>query len=152
MEKKRTYSSEDMHYIIDTILDNGISNRELIDIIRFEKEYLESVKLSKSSAYICSIILAFKHLKIYFSPTFIMQEIGEREVERFIASLKRTAPGGVYVYHRNLQAAFNRARDWGYISENPFEKIRLPRRQKNKPHFITEEQLWKICKIILERN
>ncbi len=152
MELRRNYTREDVNYIVDKLLNGKEDKRKKIEINRFEKEYIESVELSKSSAYISSIVLAFKHLKHFFSPAFNLGEIGEREVERFIANLKRTAPGGVYVYYRNLQAAFNRAKDWGYIRENPFEKVKLPKRQKNKPHFITEEQLKNICKIILGEN
>ncbi|MCH7826603.1 MAG: tyrosine-type recombinase/integrase, partial [Bacteroidetes bacterium] len=44
-------------------------------------------------------------------------------------------------------AAFTRAVDWEYISENPFKKVKLPKIQKSFPAFITEVELNKILSV-----
>ncbi len=40
-----------------------------------------------------------------------------------------------------MKAAFNKAVEWGYISENPFLKVRLPKEQKNQPKYLSEIEL-----------
>jgi site-specific recombinase XerD len=52
---------------------------------------------------------------------------------------------GYRVYYRTLKAAFNKAVDWGYLNENYFIKVKLPKRQKLAPVFITSDQLSMIC-------
>jgi site-specific recombinase XerD len=43
---------------------------------------------------------------------------------------------------------FNRAVEWDYLRDNPFNKIKLQTRQKQNPVYVTEEQLSEILKYI----
>ena len=70
------------------------------------------------------------------------------ECEMFILKLRKTAPAGVEIYLRTLKAMFNKAKNWGYIRENPFEKIKLPKRQKEEMKIITPEEVNKIMDAI----
>ncbi|HMN25793.1 MAG TPA: tyrosine-type recombinase/integrase [Ignavibacteriaceae bacterium] len=130
------------------LLSKITSNQKSITIERFEDEYIGFVRSNHSIAYRISVDVTFKHLTKYFSKEMILDTITQREVERFIDAIKKHAPEGYRVYYRNLKAAFNKAMDWGYIYDNPFKKIKLPKRQLNKPEFITEEELNKILKHI----
>ena len=56
------------------------------------------------------------------------------------------------LYLRTLKASFNRAIDWGYISENPFKKVKLPKSQKSYPMFISEDELNQIVKNISNKE
>jgi site-specific recombinase XerD len=51
------------------------------------------------------------------------------------------------LYYRTLKAAFTKAIAWGYISENPFKKIKLPRQIKSNPAFISLEELHRITDV-----
>lgn len=119
-----------------------------ITIEQFTKEYKDFVKSNHSKAYSISVEITFKHLVEFFPKIMELSSITQRESEKFIDALKNHAPKGYRVYYRNMKAAFNKAVDWGYLYENPFKKIKLPRKQQNQPEFITEEELNKILKHI----
>ena len=63
-------------------------------------------------------------------------------------SLKKKVKKGYAVYYRNLKSAFNKAKDWGYVKENYFTKIKLPKMQKLAPIFIDSVELARINKQI----
>jgi len=123
-------------------------NQMIITIEQFAKEYEDFVKSNHSKAYSISVEITFKHLVEFFPRIMELSSITQRESEKFIDALKNHAPKGYRVYYRNMKAAFNKAVDWGYLYENPFKKIKLPRKQQNQPEFITEEELVKILKQI----
>jgi integrase len=58
------------------------------------------------------------------------------------------APLGVYVYLRVLKAMWNKAKQWGYVTSNPFEQIKLKKRQSEGPVSVTERMLIQIVKCI----
>ncbi len=45
-----------------------------------------------------------------------------------------------------MKAAFNKAVDWGYVKENYFHKVKLPKKQQVNPVFINSDQLSAISK------
>lgn len=115
-----------------------------VTIDRFVKEYTEYVKSNLSYSYVVSVELAFKHLTKFFSGAAMLKSIQLREVEKFMDHIRKSAPDGYRVYYRTLKAAFNKAIDWGYIGENYFRKYKLPKKQRNKPEYITEDELNRI--------
>lgn len=88
--------------------------------------------------------LVAKHLLKFYSPIRELNTINEKDAEKFLLHLKKNAPLGVYNYHRILKAMFNKAVEWNYLRNNPFAKIKLPKRQETNPTFINVTELEKI--------
>jgi len=113
----------------------------------FSKEYLDNLKSYSTPKYVKSVELSFRHLINSIGEKKSISKIDRKDVSKVIAKLKVHAPDGFRVYFRNLKAAFNVALDWEYIKVNPFEKVKLPKKQKVSPAYITIDQL----NLILDR-
>lgn len=139
----KNISIEDIEKLqaIKALLGEGQIATNAVSMKQFAEEYSAFVKSNLSMAYWVSVELALKHLLKFFSGATALNVIKIREVEKFIDYLKKNAPQGYRVYYRTLKAAFNKAIDWGYASENPFCKYKLPKKQRNRPDFITEAEL-----------
>ena len=71
----------------------------------------------------------------------ILNTIEKKDAENLIVKISKTAPLGVANYHRVYRAMFNVFKSWDYVFINPFEKIKLPKRQKEDPAVFTEKQI-----------
>lgn len=114
----------------------------------FTNEYEKFIGANHSKKYLLSISITFKHFKNYFTPQRIMDNITLKDAEEFVRSMQIKAPSGFRVYYRNIKAAFNKAKDWEYVQENVFTKIKLPKRQRIKPEYIDRDQLSAISRQI----
>jgi integrase len=59
--------------------------------------------------------------------------------------------GGVYTYHKCLKALLNRAKDFGRISENPYERLRgkFSRGDKENVEYLTEDEMKRFLQLKL---
>ena len=114
----------------------------------FIREYVNLISNTRSTAYLRSIVTSFQYLLFYFGADKKLGEIATREVEKLILKLKSKTPKGYRVYFRNYLAAFNKAKEWNYVKENLFSKIKLSKLQKNKPAYIKLYELNKILDFI----
>ncbi len=119
-------------------------NLKIMLIEDYRDDYLEFVGANLSSSYLRSIKLSFNHLIKFFGRKRNLSDLSIKDAENFLIYLRKTAPEGFRVYFRNMKAAFNKAIDWKYLSENPFEKIKLPRKQRTYPSYLSEEELKEI--------
>lgn len=111
----------------------------------FTNEYSNMIKQNRSNAYHVSVCSSFKHLTEFFGSGKSIQSIGLKDVEKFMLYLQRKVKKGYRVYVRTIKAAFNKAKDWGYVKENYFQKVKLPKKQQVKPVFLNIDQLLVIC-------
>lgn len=123
---------------------NNLKNQKLnqkysLDV--FSKEYLGFLENNSSVGYVKSVKASFNHALRYFGVNKIIIDITRSDAEKFIVSLKSHAPRGYRAYFRNMKAAFNIALHWNYIKENPFAKVKLPKKQKGLPEYIYPDQL-----------
>ncbi|MCL4548098.1 MAG: site-specific integrase, partial [Bacteroidetes bacterium] len=119
----------------------GNEPKEVVTLRVFVDEYSNLIKQNRSRAYHISVMCAFKHLIDFFGKQKAIHEIGLKEIENFSSNLQQKVTRGYRVYFRTLKAAFNKAVEWGYVKENYFRKVKLPKRQKVNPMFITSDQL-----------
>lgn len=150
----KNISKEDLEKfeLLKTLVNgNGYVSRDKVRIKQFNEEYGPYIKSNYSIAYWVSVELGLKHLTKFFPENMCISDIRLKEVEKFMEHLKTKAPKGYRVYYRTLKAAFNKAIDWGYITENPFKKYKLPKKQINQPLFISEETLNKIITRIYKK-
>jgi len=141
MENLEELNSDMLEQIL-RILGNGANQGVAnVSLRKFIDEYLDFVKQNRSQSYYNSHKLSFNHFIGYFQEQRIMSTITFRETELFMTKLQNSMGEGYRVYYRNLKTAFNKGVDWGYISMNPFSKIKLSKRQKNNPAYITKTEL-----------
>ena len=131
----------------------GNAPKEIVTLRVFIDEYSNLIDQNRSKAYHISVMSSFKHLTEYFGNQKSIDSIGFKDVESFVLYLRKniSKPNtssrgeGYRVYYRTLKTAFNKAVEWGYIKENFFIKIKLPKKQKLAPIFINSDQLLVIC-------
>ncbi len=131
------------------------NSKEVICLGTFADEYKKFIKQNRSKAYYTSVNNSFQHLFNFLKPQRLIKSIGLKETEDFISDLQTKVKTvshsasrggeGYRVYVRTLKAAFNKAVEWGYVRENYFLKVKLPKKQKLNPEFISSDQLLAIC-------
>ena len=121
----------------------SIPKEKNISLKEFSDEYIAAIGNTLSRSYLKSIKLSFRQLQKHTGDTEL-KSIKVRNIQQFISNTFQRTERGTGLYYRTLKAAFTRAVDWEYISENPFKKVKLPKIQKSFPAFITEVELNKI--------
>ena len=115
--------------------------QQVVTLRVFIDEYMQLLKLNRSASYAESVQLSFNHLIGFFDLQRTLCSIQQKDIENFLIYLQQKVKKGYVVYFRNLKAAFNKAREWKYVSENFFTKVKLPKKQKLMPVFISSDQL-----------
>lgn len=122
--------------------------KEVVTLRVFIDEYKNLIQHNRSASYLKSVRVAFEYLDEFFTQKDgrpglqkSITAIELKDIENFLIYLQLKIKKGYVVYYRNLKAAFNKAKDWGYVKENYFTKVKLPKRQKTAPAFIDSYQL-----------
>jgi integrase len=134
----------DYNQLAKKLLEQMPRGLKAIALQNFVDEYLAYVERNRAVKTLEGVRLVCKYLLSYFSPLRSIETIKLKDTECFLDSLKKSAPKGVYNYQRTLRAMWNKAIQWNYLRENPFEKIKLKKRQRITPAFVTEDQLEEI--------
>ncbi len=121
-----------------------------ITIEKFQKEYEEFISI-KSESYKKSVITSFNQLKKSFDKDTSIKEVEFRRIEVFLNRIFSTSEHAACLYHKTLKVAFNKAVDWGYLSENNFKRIKLPRPKSKFPIVITHSELLIILSNVKEK-
>jgi len=123
-------------------------NTKSISTEDFTTEYISFVERNRAKKTFEGVKIVTKHLLEYYPPIKEINTIELKDAEKFIDSLKKSAPLGVYNYLRVLKAMFNKAMEWNYLRNNVFLKVKLAKRQEKNPDFLTVEELAKIIEKI----
>jgi len=118
--------------------------KDVVTLRVFCDEYKSLIKQTRTLNYFRSVETALNHLTEYFGLQKPINSLSHKDIEQFVTHLQQHVKKGYRVYYRTLKAAFNKAVDWQYVDVNHFVKIKLPKKQKLNPLFITEEQLSQI--------
>ena len=124
------------------------TSKEIVTLRVFAEEYRILIQNNRSVSYLHSVNIALNYFLEFSGPQTPINSISLKEIESFVMSLKKKVKKGYVVYYRNLKSAFNKAKDWGYVRENYFTKIKLPKMQKLAPIFIDSDELVRINKQI----
>jgi integrase len=120
-----------------------------LNIFKFSKEYQTYIKNTFSEKYLSSVLSSMKHLMQFFGEEKNIRLLNIKDAESFKIYLMDKAPRGFRTYLRTIKAMFNKAKEWEYISLNPFSKLKFRKRQALKPSFIGKTEL---NKILIETN
>lgn len=146
----KAFSVDDLEKIkILLSLLNGSNQKEIVTLRVFADEYCNFIRQNRSKAYHVSVVYTLKYLTDFFGTQKSIRSIGLRDIENFASHLQQkvnrhtssSRGEGYRVYFRTLKAAFNKATEWDYINENYFLKVKLPKKQKLAPVFISSDQL-----------
>ena len=145
----KTFSEADIKkfQLLKSVFGNETAGIRQVTLKEFCDEYLEYAKHNLSLKYVNSIEQAFKHLLTFFSPIRPVDYIKLIDVEKFVLQIRSSAPSGYRVYVRTLKAAFNKAKGWSYLTENPFEKLKMPKVQKNVVTYISKAEVLQIVEM-----
>lgn len=120
-----------------------------VSLIEYTEQIISYSENNRAKKTCEGVKLLCKKLLNFFPPNRRLDTIQLKDVENFLDSLKKSAPKGIYNYHRTLRAMWNKAKQWNYVHSNPFDQVKLKRRQMQKPVFVTEQQLDEIVKHIV---
>ncbi len=134
----------------DKNLESKVHHKS-ISLTEFRDEYVKFIGETYSKKYHTSIELSFRQL-LRFTDDILLTKINVRQVQEFLSITFRRTEKSAELYLRTLKAAFNRAVDWAYISNNPFKKVKLPRSQKTFPLFISETELETIIDLTINEE
>lgn len=119
-----------------------------VTLIEFTEQIISYTENNRALKTVEGMKLVCKKLLNFFPPNRRLDSIQLKDAENFIDEVKKSAPKGIYNYHRTLRAMWNKAKQWNYINRNPFEQMKLKKRQSQKPIYVTENQLNEIVKHI----
>ncbi|MCO6473153.1 MAG: tyrosine-type recombinase/integrase [Melioribacteraceae bacterium] len=117
-----------------------LSSDKNLKLEEFANEYIGYLTGTHSRSYIRGNRTAFNQLGSYLGNIYLKQ-LNVKAVDAFINSTYQRSPQAAATYYRILKAAFNKAVQWNYLIDNPFNKIKAPRLKKNLPVFINETEL-----------
>ncbi|MBX3008088.1 MAG: tyrosine-type recombinase/integrase [Melioribacteraceae bacterium] len=141
---------EKLRMLLSIIPGNEQKNNVTLRV--FTNEYSNMIKQNRSNAYYVSVCSSFKHLTEFFGHGKSIQSIALKDMEQFVLYLQRKVKKGFRVYYRTIKAAFNKAKDWGYVKENYFQKVKLPKKQQVNPVFINGDELQAICNKVYNKT
>ena len=127
-------------------------NYTTVSLIEFTEQIISYTEKNRAKKTGEGVKLVCKKVLNYFPPNRRLESIQLRDAENFLDSMKKGAPKGIYNYRKTLRAMWNKAKEWDYVRENPFEKVKLPKRQKEEPIFFNEEQLQSLYSKLMEKG
>ena len=122
-----------------------------ISLDEFTKEYCSYVKTSYSLGYHRTVKSSFNLLKEITGDIPIIR-LNNRLLEQYFLKRFNETQVGAHHDYRNLRAAFNKAITWKYLTENPLNKVKLPKMTKSFPVFIGKTELESILKKIENKD
>ena len=81
-----------------------------------------------------------------------INKISYPQIDKFFTVTFNRTKEGSRTYLIALKSAFNRAIDWGYLKQNPFRPIKLPKIPKSLPAFINNIELNRIVQNTKSRD
>ena len=133
--------------ILEQLIRRVMSEKSEITLVQFRDEYIEAIKHTHSDSYLRSVKYTFLQL-LKYSDNLKLVKYEPRYIEKFILDKFKISKYTASLYYRTLKAAFSKAVEWNYISVNPFTRIKFPKFQKNRPAFISIDELNTILKYL----
>ncbi len=135
--------------LLSAIFGGGTQlNLKEITIEQGINEYEKFAEFNLAHKTVTLIKTANRRLLKFLPRNRIIYTIEKKDVESLFIKLSKTAPLGATNYIRVYRTMFNIFKEWNYTTTNPFEKLKLPKRQKEEPIVISEAQINKIIEVL----
>jgi len=121
------------------------SKVKFISLKDFQCEYLEYIKINFSKSYFVTVEVSFRLLKNEIGDIPI-NKISYTQVDKFFTVTFKRTKEGARTYLIALKSAFNKAKKWGYINDNIFTQINLPKIPVSSPVFIEDHEFNQIIR------
>ncbi len=130
-----------------------LEKQEKISLSEFTKEYLAWAEAHKASSTTKRDAWALNHF-LEFVGDRPLRSISAKLVEDYRTFLLQRGrkPSSVNVEYRHLKAAFNKAKDWGYLKENPFARLKPLKEPKSPPKFLSREEVGRLLAYLKEND
>lgn len=103
----------------------------------YQKQYAEHIKTNLSAKYHTTVKLSFKQL-IDFTGNIPLSKLNYSLLDKFFTETHNRTQQGAWTYYRVIKSAFNKAILWGYIQQNPLQKIKLSKLPEKANLYISE--------------
>ncbi|MCF8241075.1 MAG: tyrosine-type recombinase/integrase [Melioribacteraceae bacterium] len=103
-----------------------LTNDKVVTLESFRDEYIRYNASMRSNKTIKTAKCSFNQL-IRYTGNQQLKDIDVKTSDSFISEVYSRAPSSALQYYNHLSAAFNKALQWNYIFENPFNKVKKPR-------------------------
>ena len=137
-------SNDNIQQLAENIASYFVKPTSEVSIQNAGQEYAAYMKHNRSEKSYKCVQTFMNHFYGYFSIERKVNTITQRDAEKFIIALKKNAPKAYRNYYRTGRAFFNVLIRWGYLNENVFTKIDLPKKQKELPSFLDESEMKKV--------
>lgn len=130
-----------------------LEKNDKITFQEFLDEYLAWSQATKAHTTARRDKYALKNF-ISFIGNIPLRLINQKKIEDYIVYLrqKNYTVTSINIELRHLKSAFSRAKDWGYIKENPFSKIKPLREEQKPPAFISPEEMQHIMEYLRDKD
>ena len=108
-------------------------------------EYNKLIEFNLAKKSVESVKTAEKRFLEYIPSNRVLNTIERKEAETLMMKISKSAPLGCYNYLKVFKTMFNVFVDWNYMANNPFLKVKLPKRQKEEPISFTDGQINIVC-------
>jgi site-specific recombinase XerD len=124
-----------------------------ISLEDFSLSYLSHSERINTPKTVAANKTALNEFKKFLGSGRLLQDVSIADCERFCAT--KTADASVWTarkYYLALAAAFERAKSWGHITDNPWRKVKKPKTPEVLPEYFTREQFRALLAVISDRN
>src|SRR3990167_1705910 len=122
----------------------GLFDEKKISFEEYSKEYLEYSKSNKAVNSFKRDITSLKSLVSYFGNK-ALNRITPHLIEQYkIKRIEEVAPRTVNIELRCLSHMFNKALEWGHISDSPYTGVKQLTFQKKPPRFLTKDEVQRL--------
>jgi len=152
--KDKKLAEQVLHKRLTEVAENkyfDIRRAEKVKFEDFADQYLNTHCKNNNRSWKHADTANIKSLKRYLSGKYL-HEITLLDIERFKADrLKEgVTPATVNRALTSLKSLYNRAIEWGKITENPAQKVRLFRENNQRVRFLEEEEITQLVDVCPE--
>jgi integrase len=146
--------SDALKFMANFVQGIGSKPLEKITFNNFKSLYMEHSAKRFSTSYQQFVFYAFDQFSRVINFSCYLDKVNSSDVSAFI-QLKLSENAGERIingYLRTLQAAFQRAVEYGYIKDNVFKLIKKLKPKTNHPAFPTLQEVGKIIKTEIDEQ
>jgi len=130
---KNITAEELLKFIAAGMNNNGMQvNYKNVTLEQGMSEYKKLVEFNLSPKSVKVIETVIRLLLKYLPGNKIIGSIDKKAAENVIIRIAESAPKGIKTYLSTINAMFNVFIEWDYIAINPFQKVKLPKQQKEE--------------------